>query len=126
MGLKVLLVDGDLRRPSLHLKLGLNNGAGLSNYLTGAATPLEVLQPRTALAWRPAPGTVVRTGFGLFSDMLPGSVADLAGANPLRRTVPPDAQPAPRREFEVGWKQELEIARPISALRRRGGWVGVL
>jgi polysaccharide biosynthesis transport protein len=45
MGLKVLLVDGDLRKPSLHLKLGLSNGAtGLSNLLTGASTPPEVIQ----------------------------------------------------------------------------------
>lgn len=35
MGVKVLLVDADLRRPTLHLKMGLNNHAGLSNYLAG-------------------------------------------------------------------------------------------
>ena len=46
------------------------------------STPLEVWQPRTALAWQVAPKTVLRTGFGLFSDLLPGSIADLAGANP--------------------------------------------
>ncbi len=46
------------------------------------STPLAVLQPRTALAWQLAPDTVLRTGFGLFSDILPGSVADVAGANP--------------------------------------------
>jgi polysaccharide biosynthesis transport protein len=45
MGLKVLLVDGDLRKPSLHLKLGLSNGTtGLSNLLTGALSPPEVIQ----------------------------------------------------------------------------------
>jgi succinoglycan biosynthesis transport protein ExoP len=44
MGLKVLLVDADLRKPSLHEKLGQDNSYGLSNYLTGAATPPEVLQ----------------------------------------------------------------------------------
>jgi hypothetical protein len=47
-----------------------------------ASTPLAILQPRTALAWQIAPGTVVRTGFGLFSDLLPGSVVDLVGSNP--------------------------------------------
>jgi hypothetical protein len=46
------------------------------------ATPLAVLQPRTAIAWQVKPKTVVRSGFGLFSDLLPGSVADLLGANP--------------------------------------------
>jgi hypothetical protein len=47
-----------------------------------AATPAAILQPRTALAWQAAPNTVLRTGFGLFSDILPGSVADLVGVNP--------------------------------------------
>ena len=40
------------------------------------------LQPRTAIAWQFAPNTVLRAGFGVFSDLLPGSVADLVGANP--------------------------------------------
>ncbi len=53
---------------------------GLGNIF--AATPLAIWQPRTALAWQPAPGTVVRSGFGLFSDLLPGSVVDLVGVNP--------------------------------------------
>jgi hypothetical protein len=47
-----------------------------------AATPLAILQPRTAIAWQIAPHTVLRSGFGLFSDILPGSVADLVGVNP--------------------------------------------
>jgi len=47
-----------------------------------AATPLAILQPRTAIAWRFGPQTVLRTGFGLFSDILPGSVVDLVGTNP--------------------------------------------
>ena len=47
-----------------------------------AATPAAILQPRTAIAWQFAPQTVLRTGFGLFSDILPGSVVDLVGTNP--------------------------------------------
>jgi Carboxypeptidase regulatory-like domain len=47
-----------------------------------ASTPLAILQPRAAIAWQIAPHTVLRTGFGLFSDILPGSVADLVGVNP--------------------------------------------
>ena len=47
-----------------------------------ASTPFAILQPRTAIAWQVEPKTVLRTGFGLFSDILPGSVADLVGANP--------------------------------------------
>lgn len=34
IGLKVLLVDADLRRPSLHKQLGLDNDKGLSSFLT--------------------------------------------------------------------------------------------
>jgi hypothetical protein len=47
-----------------------------------AATPAAILQPRTAIAWQVAPNTVLRSGFGLFSDILPGSVVDLVGTNP--------------------------------------------
>ncbi len=47
-----------------------------------SSTPLAILQPRTALAWQFEPNSVLRTGFGIFSDILPGTVADLIGANP--------------------------------------------
>src|SRR5271168_620586 len=47
-----------------------------------SATPLAILQPRTAIAWQFAPGSVLRAGFGVFSDLLPGSIADLIGTNP--------------------------------------------
>jgi hypothetical protein len=47
-----------------------------------SSTPLAILQPRTAIAWQFEPKTVLRTGFGLFSDILPGTVADLVGMNP--------------------------------------------
>jgi len=47
-----------------------------------AATPAAILQPRTAVAWQIAPHTALRSGFGLFSDILPGSVVDLVGTNP--------------------------------------------
>ncbi len=53
---------------------------GLGNVF--ASTPLAILQPRTAIAYQFAPNTVLRTGFGLFSDILPGSVADTIGFNP--------------------------------------------
>jgi len=47
-----------------------------------SSTPLAILQPRTAIAWQFEPKSVLRTGFGLFSDILPGSIADLIGTNP--------------------------------------------
>lgn len=43
LGLKVLIIDADLRKPSLHTKLGLDNSIGLSNYLTGVCSPPEAL-----------------------------------------------------------------------------------
>ncbi len=53
---------------------------GLGNLFS--STPWAILQPRTAIAWQFEPKTVLRTGFGIFSDILPGSVADLIGVNP--------------------------------------------
>ena len=47
-----------------------------------SSTPLAILQPRTAIAWQFEPKSVLRTGFGIFSDILPGTVADLVGMNP--------------------------------------------
>ncbi|HUO13820.1 MAG TPA: TonB-dependent receptor [Verrucomicrobiae bacterium] len=47
-----------------------------------SSTPFAILQPRTAIAWQIEPKTVLRSGFGLFSDILPGTVADLIGMNP--------------------------------------------
>ncbi|MFZ0136730.1 MAG: hypothetical protein WAK89_06715, partial [Candidatus Sulfotelmatobacter sp.] len=47
-----------------------------------SSTPIAIMQPRTAIAWQFEPKSVLRSGFGIFSDILPGSVADLIGANP--------------------------------------------
>ena len=44
LGMKVLLIDADLRNPSQHRNLKRNNGAGLSNYLAGSATPGSIFQ----------------------------------------------------------------------------------
>lgn len=53
---------------------------GLGNIFE--STPLAILQPRTAVAWQFEPNTLLRAGFGLFSDLLPGTIADLLGDNP--------------------------------------------
>jgi hypothetical protein len=53
---------------------------GLGNVFS--STPLAILQPRTALAWQFEPKTVLRAGFGVFSDILPGTIADTIGFNP--------------------------------------------
>jgi hypothetical protein len=47
-----------------------------------SSTPAAILQPRMAIAWQFEPKSVLRTGFGIFSDILPGTVADLIGTNP--------------------------------------------
>ena len=101
-----------------------------------SSTPLAILQPRTAIAWQFEPKSVLRTGFGIFSDILPGSVADLIGTNPpyvqtfqggllghasggarqSRRECPtaPSTQPSPQiRDFSSGFPQgELSCASP--------------
>jgi hypothetical protein len=53
---------------------------GLGNVFS--STPLAILQPRTAIAWQFEPKTMLRAGFGVFSDILPGTVADVVGVNP--------------------------------------------
>jgi succinoglycan biosynthesis transport protein ExoP len=68
LGRKVLLVDADLRNPSLHQKLNGDNESGLSNYLTGACTPPEVMQ-KTEIA---------NLAF-IASGPLPPNAADLLG-----------------------------------------------
>jgi capsular exopolysaccharide synthesis family protein len=44
LGMNVLLVDGDLRNPSLHRALRADSSTGITNYLTGAATLAELVQ----------------------------------------------------------------------------------
>jgi capsular exopolysaccharide synthesis family protein len=44
-GRRVLVVDADLRRPSLHRALGLGNSPGLVDALTGSATFEQVARP---------------------------------------------------------------------------------
>jgi capsular exopolysaccharide synthesis family protein len=41
---KVLLIDGDLRRPSLHAVLGAPNIPGLTEYLAATAEPGDIMQ----------------------------------------------------------------------------------
>jgi len=53
---------------------------GLGNVFS--STPLAILQPRTAIAWQLEPNSVLRTGFGVFSDILPGAIVDVVGVNP--------------------------------------------
>jgi hypothetical protein len=45
------------------------------------ATPLLVWQPRVSAAYEVARGTVVHAGFGVFNDIIPAQIADLAATN---------------------------------------------
>lgn len=47
---RVLLIDGDLRRCSLHTTFGTTAEPGLSNYLTGRATALQIMQRAEAVS----------------------------------------------------------------------------
>lgn len=76
LGMKVLLVDADLRNPSLHKKLNLDNSLGLSNYLTGACTPPEAFQATT----------VANLAF-MSSGPLPPNAADLLGGARLHSLI---------------------------------------
>jgi hypothetical protein len=53
---------------------------GLSKVFS--STPLLVWQPRAALAYQLMPKTVVRAGFGVFSDLLPGQLGEITAMNP--------------------------------------------
>jgi capsular exopolysaccharide synthesis family protein len=65
-GSSVLLIDADLRNPSLHHVFSLPNISGLSNHLIGSATALEVSQP-----------TPVRGLFTITSGPLPPNPVEL-------------------------------------------------
>lgn len=44
-GKRTLLIESDLRKPSLHRSLDLDNQIGLTNYLTGGAQPADIAKP---------------------------------------------------------------------------------
>jgi polysaccharide biosynthesis transport protein len=48
-GVRVLLMDADLRRPSVHKTLGMGPRSGLSNVLTGSATLQQTITPSPIL-----------------------------------------------------------------------------
>jgi capsular exopolysaccharide synthesis family protein len=72
LGRAVLLVDADMRNPSLHKRLNRSNLVGLSNYLVGGCSPPDALQQTT----------VGKLAF-MASGPLPPNAADLLGSSRL-------------------------------------------
>jgi hypothetical protein len=70
-----LNIDHDVSQP---LDQGIETGVRALY----PATPVLVWQPRISLAYQVAEGTVVHAGFGVFNDIIPAQVADLAATNP--------------------------------------------
>jgi capsular exopolysaccharide synthesis family protein len=64
MGQRVLVIDGDLRRPTIHEKFGISNVRGLADVLVGLATLEDVIRPTehpdvfVLTAGRPVPNPV--------------------------------------------------------------------
>jgi capsular exopolysaccharide synthesis family protein len=76
-GKKVLLIDCDMRRPSIFWRLGLQGKQGLSEFLTGNCALEEVIQPHQSLANL----DLIPSGF---SPPLP---ADLLASEPMKELV---------------------------------------
>jgi succinoglycan biosynthesis transport protein ExoP len=76
LGHRVLLVDGDMRDPSLHRVLGRDNGVGLSNLLAGGDEIHPGVQP-----------TNYRNLSFLSSGPLPPNPAELLGGGKMRAFV---------------------------------------
>jgi len=75
-GGRVLLVDADLRRPSIHVVLGLNPQNGLSTVLTGVSTLEDAVIP-----------SVVPNLSILPAGPLPPSPADLFGSEAMKQLL---------------------------------------
>lgn len=73
IGKRVMLIDGDLRNPSMHRIVGVENAAGMSNLLAGAASLEQVVQATS----EPNLGMVP-------SGPLPPNPAELWGGDRLR------------------------------------------
>ena len=67
-GQTVLLIDGDLRRSSLALAIGVADHVGLSEILLGQAEAAEAIHPMVSLAGSPRAGFLsLRPGAGFFA-----------------------------------------------------------
>lgn len=90
-GRKVVLVDADLRRPSLHQILGLGNEAGLTT----------VMMDETSLASPPLQDTEVEGLSVLTSGPLPPNPADLMGSRRMEEVIAALADQADQVLFDT-------------------------
>jgi polysaccharide biosynthesis transport protein len=75
-GQRTLVVDSDLRRPTLHKLLRLNNDSGLINYLLKQSTLDQVIQ-----------NTSVQSLDFMASGKLPGRQVNILGSEPMRNLI---------------------------------------
>jgi len=76
-GARVLLVDGDLRRPSIHKTLGMAPSTGLSNVLTG----------NTTLEQAVVPSAILENLFVLTAGTPPPNPAELLASSDMRELL---------------------------------------
>ncbi len=76
LGMRTLLIDGDLRRPRCHKALGVHGGVGLTEYLTGQRDVRQVIKP-----------TMVSGLFFLSSGALPPNPTELIASHKMRDTL---------------------------------------
>ena len=76
MGVRVLIIDGDLRRPRCHALLKELNGDGLAELLTGQIEVQQAIKP-----------TSVDNLFLLASGALPPNPAELLGSRKMDETL---------------------------------------
>jgi capsular exopolysaccharide synthesis family protein len=72
---RVVIVDCDMRKPSIHKKMKLSNTKGLSDYLAGDSKLEEVLQ------------SVEKNLFVITSGPVPPNPADMLGSNKMKMLI---------------------------------------
>ncbi|MFQ5902133.1 MAG: polysaccharide biosynthesis tyrosine autokinase, partial [Candidatus Binatia bacterium] len=76
MGVKVLVMDADLRRPSCHRVLGIGNRLGLTDVLTGQRDMEHVIKP-----------TAMNNLFLLSGGLTPPNPTELVGSKKMHETL---------------------------------------
>jgi polysaccharide biosynthesis transport protein len=76
MGLRVVVIDADLRRPRCHKVLGIRNWVGLTEVLTGHKEAQEVIKP-----------TVTENLFLMPSGAIPPNPAELVGSRKMQELI---------------------------------------